>query len=316
MPVGSVAHINRLAGFHAILGLIMLLGQSGCFSPSYRDCQLTCVGGSACPDGLTCDGEGYCRLEVTGPSCFAGEIPDAARPVVDADPEDPDARPTIDASPPIDAPPGTPDAAIDAAPPCTCDPVLQTCCAASETCDLLPPTFTPDCRAPIGTGNQGSVCTSPGQCAEAYTCLEDPAAGTQGTCHLFCTSDDQCQGGGSLCQPRVGTSAQKVCTTNCTPQGGAGCPAAHGCLIGIVEDRVWTDCFVAGAGGQNDTCAVNRDCARGLFCQQNDGPPHCVRYCRRSGGPTGCSGNQQCRALAPTPVVVNGVEYGYCQKPN
>lgn len=44
-----------------------LLAIVGCYSPGYRDCEVTC-GGGACPSGFVCD-QGVCRVEGFSGAC-------------------------------------------------------------------------------------------------------------------------------------------------------------------------------------------------------------------------------------------------------
>ena len=70
---------------HAFAWVVVCV--TGCYSPSYKDCEVTCASGNGCPAGLTCDQAlGACRTPDHGASC---------------------------GSPAIDAPPGS-DAAPDA----------------------------------------------------------------------------------------------------------------------------------------------------------------------------------------------------------
>lgn len=61
--------------------LVPLLLVVGCYSPSYRDCEVTCASGQ-CPAGLRCD-NGVCRLPgMTGACGTTGDVPmDASRGV-------------------------------------------------------------------------------------------------------------------------------------------------------------------------------------------------------------------------------------------
>ena len=46
-----------------------LLALVGCYSPGYRDCEVTC-GGGTCPSGFVCD-QGVCRVEGFSGACGA-----------------------------------------------------------------------------------------------------------------------------------------------------------------------------------------------------------------------------------------------------
>lgn len=64
--------LRRLASALFSLGGAGLVIAAACYRPSAVDCAYTCGGatGLVCPNGLACDGEGYCRTpELTIPSC-------------------------------------------------------------------------------------------------------------------------------------------------------------------------------------------------------------------------------------------------------
>ncbi len=47
--------------------VLVLLALVGCYSPGYRDCEVTC-GGGTCPSGFVCD-QGVCRVEGFSGAC-------------------------------------------------------------------------------------------------------------------------------------------------------------------------------------------------------------------------------------------------------
>jgi hypothetical protein len=107
-----------------LLGPVFVL--TGCFSPSYEDCQLTCPGNSACPEGFACV-SGFCQTEGDPtPICLAADEPDATQRVVDAHIE----APEHDAGIAVDA------AWVDATP---VDP----------TCNLTVEPPVPECGGPV-----------------------------------------------------------------------------------------------------------------------------------------------------------------------
>ena len=86
----------------AVAGLVAL---AGCYSPSLRDCTVTCSAESDCAAGQVCGDDGlcagpelagHCSAPMPAPDAGPGPRPDAAPPV--------DAGPAIDAAPPPDAP--------------------------------------------------------------------------------------------------------------------------------------------------------------------------------------------------------------------
>lgn len=55
---------------------LALAALVGCYSPTYRDCEITCAS-RTCPSGLECIA-GYCRTSSSGPSCGGQGDPDAS----------------------------------------------------------------------------------------------------------------------------------------------------------------------------------------------------------------------------------------------
>ena len=44
------------------LALVVAMVGTGCPNPSFNDCVVSCNAESGCPNGLTCESEGYCRV--------------------------------------------------------------------------------------------------------------------------------------------------------------------------------------------------------------------------------------------------------------
>ncbi len=52
---------------------IVVITCAGCYSPSYRDCEVSCASGAGCPSGLSCDeSQHLCRLPGMTDSCGGG----------------------------------------------------------------------------------------------------------------------------------------------------------------------------------------------------------------------------------------------------
>lgn len=90
----------------AILKLVSLAALAGCYSPSVRDCTVTCNAQSDCASGQVCGGDHYCASALSAGTCAPlviigdAEIDAVATAPVDAAPDArPDARPPIDAAP-------------------------------------------------------------------------------------------------------------------------------------------------------------------------------------------------------------------------
>jgi hypothetical protein len=149
-----------LVGAAAIAVAVML---AGCNVTSFGDCAISCTPSSGCPNGLTCEAEGYCRVEGFSSTC--DEVRDAALEPdaeADADPDDPDAR--------IDA-------ANCQATESSCDDTLDNDCdgdtdcqdsectdevACNQNCGIASRTETPPAAIPDNVGSMQSAMTITG----------------------------------------------------------------------------------------------------------------------------------------------------------
>jgi hypothetical protein len=52
--------------------LVLIVLVAGCYDPTVADCADTCGADHLCPDGLTCDGQGYCRIAGAAGMCGSG----------------------------------------------------------------------------------------------------------------------------------------------------------------------------------------------------------------------------------------------------
>jgi hypothetical protein len=303
------------------LVLLLTLGAAcaatGCYSPKFRDCQLSCDDVTGCPADLSCVA-GYCRsADAPAVACLAGGDVDGSLPLdPDAASADAqvlsdgaivmaDASHTVDAAGPSPIDAATPH--IDAAAPpdaatCDCDPLGgQSCCGSGRTCDVIG--GDPTCREVATAGQQAADCDAANQCAAGYSCVA-------GTCHELCDADGDCVGGGALCELPVG--AWKVCTSFCDALSGSGCESDWAC--GLQKrpggTRWVSDCRVEGAGEAGDACTADAQCGSGLTCAGT--PKHCASYCNstQSGG-SGCPGTATCQMDADSPVI-DGVTWGAC----
>lgn len=82
------------------IAVLAAAASTGCFSPSFDSCAVSCGAGGSCPDGMTCLGDGVCHRSAGEALCTPRPDADPDRP--DADPDRPDADPDQpDAGPPI-----------------------------------------------------------------------------------------------------------------------------------------------------------------------------------------------------------------------
>jgi len=199
-------------------------------------------------------------------------------------------------------------------------------------CRLAPP----QCGCPAGQGcyldsSSARICGTPGPETEGRACSGTTACqpgllcislASTGFCSRFCSTDADCTGGaGSLCILTLDDGSGgalpgvKLCTQQCDPTSlsPSGCPSGLGCALYEETEapmRLFTGCRPAGTAGTGASCTNTDDCATGHFCADPAGlGDECVRYCRYPGG--GCGSGQVCNDFSE-PIVVGGVEYGFC----
>jgi len=133
------------------------------------------------------------------------------------------------------------------------------------------------------------------------------------TCAPFCTKASDCSPGS--CVSARNSSQQAipgltVCTAHCDPEVATPCGAGATCAYDLMA--LDFDCFVAGNGGEGASCASASECQIGLVCVGNGTTNYCRLWCHDAGtfGDT-CNLSQSCKGFS-TPLVYNGVPYGYC----
>ncbi|MBX3270765.1 MAG: hypothetical protein KF729_10910 [Sandaracinaceae bacterium] len=185
-------------------------------------------------------------------------------------------------------------------------------CAPGQGC-YLSGGSTRVCGTP-GPEREGQACTGATACQAGLLCIGSASANF---CSRFCSSDADCTAGaGSLCLLELddGTGGAipgvRLCTAHCDPATpGVGCPSTMGCAIyeeSMGAGRIFTGCRPAGTRTAGQTCPNPDDCAPGHFC----GDGVCYRTCRPPFG-SECTGLTFCESFS-TPLVIGGVEYGYC----
>lgn len=243
-----------------------------------------------------------------------------------------DGAPGVDGAATVDSPPVTPDGATDAlvCAKSPCSMVPQCGCGANQACDLdtsMLATGATACRS-AGIGTEETTCTQAATCTAGYGCIG-------GHCRKWCENDNTCTGGsGAICIIQVvfGAPPQNVpgaitCSTDCDPTSAtpAGCPTGWGCnvyysnpdgTVGNADDRNFTDCDPAGAGGAGATCTTNKDCQASMDCISfTDGTKSCHPTCLCPSGNcaagTCAGGTGSCHAFTPK-ATVGTREYGVC----
>jgi hypothetical protein len=235
-----------------------------------------------------------------------------------------------------DAADGLPDAAVgspDAAGPATgCALYQQTGCGLGEACDLDEANLATGgtiCRAVTVQGGSTSTCTGTTTCSAGFVCL---GAAGESHCAEYCQNDMVCDGTGGLCviglvygdpamPVNLGGAQVKVCSNNCNPLDGTGCPTGFGCHVGRSAEaapRNFTLCDKAGAGTQEGACTTSGDCASGFTCVNANGNK-CLKYCDKPGTAGtlgGCAAGQTCYQLTVGNPAANATigakNYGVC----
>ena len=264
-----------------LLCSLVLAGLAACYQPSYEE-GVACGPGGACPDGLTCRGDGRCR---------SGDDPTDSGPGVNP----------IDATAGGPADSGPPDAAAVG---CRGDGECQTpptLCHLPGTCDLeagvcvFPDV---DCSSLDGECARGSCDLASGSCiAEAIN--QDTLCGEGESCGPFgaCAAD----GVGDVCDL---TGVQtRSCTVN-TCQAGACAAASVADMASCTLDTTGVGCgdttVECGActfsstcdetGSQSCTC-TSYACSGGT-CTAN--PQSCPETCTRDTDSEPCFNDGTC----------------------
>lgn len=163
-----------------------------------------------------------------------------------------------------------------------------------------------------GSVKAGESCDGP-TCEAGTMCL---GSSLFANCKSFCDSDSDCSGAGSLCVVKLGDGQggalqETWCTDDCDPVTNSGCPASGKCVMfrePNPPNRIFTDCWQAGTGTQNESCVYDDDCAAGYACIDHNGGI-CSHWCEVAN--PSCPGGTICHSFG-TPALVGGVEYGAC----
>ena len=236
-----------------------------------------------------------------------------------------DRGPERDSAPPAEMGPTTdamdPDGSSQDALPlndagCTkspCSLVPQCGCAAIEACDLDRTNLAAGatkCRAVTAEGFEFAQCTGMTTCAAGFVCVD--RGGTQ-RCNKWCTHENQCNGGACVSvlygEPIGTVPGAWTCALDCDPISNLGCPQDWACRIYSRPTGLFTDCTLPGAGPAGSDCTLDTDCAMGTYCSPVSSK--CLEFCRLTPPASACSVGA-CTSYV-SPVVVDNVEYGFCQ---
>lgn len=167
-----------------------------------------------------------------------------------------------------------------------CDPVQQIGCAATERCRWSSSGVA--CTSVVGTGVQGTQCTSDSSCGRGTLCAV--VSGSQ-NCREYCYRDADCSTGGKCAFPLANSLG--VCSTPCDPLATTvQCGIGEHCYVFSVVNgpSQVTDCQREGARGSGSPCTTVSDCFSDACVGQI-----CRDVCRI--GTTGC-GARTCTAVA------------------
>ena len=194
---------------------LVLVCLVGCYSPSVRDCTVSCGGPGDCTGGQVCSTEGWCAAPET--SCM-GVAPDSSMATSDGGA---DARPLCE----LGCPNGT---CVEGV--CVID------CSAPGSCVLSDITCPPNVPCRITCGDLS--CTKKVHCGLASAC-EVQCNGTNACAdEVVCGKapcDITCAGDGS-CKKRVKCKEACSCDVECTGTGACAetpeCPLMDACKLG------------------------------------------------------------------------------------
>lgn len=167
--------------------------------------------------------------------------------------------------------------------------------------------------SPAAAPSEGEPCGAMGtdDCLDGMVC--DDRSPTPPSCRRFCEDDSDCTGDGGRCgvPPDRGPDAT-VCSIDCDPRLGTGCPDGANCDVFQTPEGAATDCQVpTGPGVQGDACGgpdAAPPCAQGFACTLGT----CRHYCEDPGErDAGCSAYQTCEPFDP-PMEIGDVELGTC----
>jgi hypothetical protein len=168
-----------------------------------------------------------------------------------------------------------------------------------------------------GTAAPGAACGAV-DCAPGGICL---GSGNVGFCGEFCKSDADCSAPAicilGLADNNGGTIPNaSLCSSNCSPIAGTGCPTGMGCQIVQEENgamRFGFSCNVAGTKTDGQSCTSSNECAPNYGCYNINNVTQCARNCDVFNDQ--CPGIKTCGGLVDAnqqPIVINGISMGVC----
>lgn len=187
-------------------------------------------------------------------------------------------------------------------------------CAAGEMC-ALDNMGARACK-PEGDTQHANQCSGLYSCVAGELCVQTSAAVS--LCSTYCDKDAQC--GGGLClitltdpnNPNGTIAGVTLCTDDCSPITGVGCPSGLNLGCGIYQEpdgqmRIFTLCHGTGAAGQGAACTKDADCGAGSGCFTVGMANQCLKYCNV--GSPNCPAGTTCNDVG---IAYKGIEYGAC----
>jgi hypothetical protein len=256
------------------VGTLPWLLSTACYNPAIKEGGLQCASGRRCPDGYTCEPDGFCWHDLM---CTA-----------------PAATPACD----------------QGAPPGSCNPICQTQCA----CGRCNYNGNGVACTPPGTKQIGDVCTpGSDDCDTGLACLAEACgigrcykfcAWISGSSSIACPSTSA--GCHSQVNDTNGNQTDYMACdqppSSCDPVKGTGC--SNSALACYTNGTVpFCDCKGSKQSGQQ--CGPYNDCQPGYLCLLigAGGNATCVKACAMS---TDCTSGQNCNKITATAT------YGYC----
>jgi hypothetical protein len=280
----------------AVALALTVAATSGCSADGPRACTVTCGSAGECPEGTSCGPDQYCYGAEQEPgSCAEGGGSDDGGDGSGGGDDGSDGGDDGD---------GSDGGGADCDP---CDPVEQCGCGEESGCYVTTSMPEPTCW-PAGDGAAESPCGADEDCAAGFSCHRE--TGLPGHCQAYCDQDEDCGGGVRLCNRSIEGTEFRTCTSECNPLDVEACGGFEKCTLSQGMDGRWdARCLEHGTGETYFSCSDPFFCGPGLHCSGDAiEAGFCEPLCIVG---EFCSVGDLCAGYTP-PIVLAGVEYGYC----
>ncbi len=199
-----------------------------------------------------------------------------------------------------DAPPFTDTGTSDLCEEGVCDPTDVEACTEETSCVLT--ADGPACVELLAPGERGAPCDALNGCAAGLSCFLKRDGGECGrpccATGSACEPGESCGGANMLVDGSTTTFGECLPPRPCNVLSSASCEPSEACYI--VSSTGTTDCLFAGEADVGERCAMQNDCAGGLFCA-GISDSMCVRICEL-GVEGSCPAMEgSCQAYAQSP---------------